>query len=107
MLGHGPGQLQERRELVALTQLPQRLRWGEGREQVNIRTRGFAPVAQGGLMIAVDEEEEDERRMGLSVPVFFNQGAVTLYPRPDLRVKAGQPRHHEGVVARRRGALER
>jgi hypothetical protein len=42
-------------------------------------------------MIAVDEEEEDERRAGLSVPVFFDQGSVTLIelasdPRPPLTI---------------------
>src|SRR5215469_15673215 len=106
MLGHGLGKLQELRERVSFAQLPQRLQWSEGGKQVDIRTRSFASVAQSGLMIAVDEEEEDKCRACLSVPVFFDQGSVTLHPPLDLRVRAGQPRHHEGIVARGRGALE-
>jgi hypothetical protein len=57
-------------------------------------------------MIVVNEEKEDECRAGLSVPVFFDRGAVTLHPYPDPSVPTGQPRHHEGVGARGRGAPE-
>src|SRR6266850_263790 len=107
MIGQGHSKIQESLERIVFAQLPHHLWRSEREKQFGVRARGFGSIAQRDLMIAVDKEKEDERRVGLGMSMFFDQCAVALYPGSHLGMRTAEPRHDEGVITGSRSTLER